>query len=353
MVTSELDAVGQPERKVELDSNDSRLLFVDGLRGVAAAMVVLYHLVGRTSAHWLTAKGYLGVSIFFVLSGFVIAMAIGDRNVTPGFLGRFAARRSLRLDPPYWLSIAIAIALMYLATRVGVKKEFPTEWDVVAHLVYLQDILGIAPISDVYWTLCLEVQFYLFLILLLWACRQRVSSLGFQFTLALLLGLSLIQNADIATFTPKGVFLPYWYGFMAGAVTYWVRAGRLPTRFLYCALAVLLIFAPFQHGDAVLVTALTASVIHIASRLGMMGTWLSGSGMQFLGKTSYSLYLFHPLIGWSAQSFALRYVNQWAALAIGIAASVVFASMAYFAIERPSIQLSHAVRMGRQSKVHP
>jgi len=52
----------------------ARLHFIDGLRGIAASMVVLYHLAGRTDATWFTQLGYLGVAIFFVISGFVIAM---------------------------------------------------------------------------------------------------------------------------------------------------------------------------------------------------------------------------------------------------------------------------------------
>ncbi len=335
---------GQFDRKSGPGATGGRLRFVDGLRGIAAMMVVLYHLVGRTSADWLASKGYLGVSVFFVLSGFVITMAIGERRITPGFLGRFAARRSLRLDPPYWISIVIAILLALVATKIGVAKEFPSTQGILAHLFYLQDILGFAAISDVYWSLCLEVQFYLFLVVLLWIGGQRVSSSGFQALVAILLVLSLAQHANLLSLTPRGVFLPYWYGFTAGAVTYWANVGRISPRYLVGTVLVLLAFVPLAHGEAVLVTVLTLLSLHVASRLGRMQVWFSGPAMQFLGRTSYSLYLFHALIGWSAQSFALRYVDQWTALAIGIGSSLMFAAAAYVAIERPAIRLSHLVR---------
>ena len=52
--------------------------------------------------------GFVGVDIFFVLSGFVIAYSVREARITPRFLGRFALRRSIRLDPPYWITIAIA-----------------------------------------------------------------------------------------------------------------------------------------------------------------------------------------------------------------------------------------------------
>lgn len=326
-------------------ASGGRFRFVDGLRGVAAMMVVLYHLAGRTSADWLVSKGYLGVYVFFVLSGYVITMAIGEREVTLGFAGRFAARRSLRLDPPYWISIAVALALMFLAAKIGVPKVFPRGTGILAHLFYVQDVLGVPPISAVYWSLCLEIQFYLFLLALLWICRQSVNSNGFKSLLAVLLVLSLAQHANLLVLTPRGVFLPYWYGFAAGAVTYWASAGRIAATYFAATLLMLLVAVPFAHGEAVLITAVTALLLHMASQLGRMEDWLSGPIMQFLGRTSYSLYLFHALIGWSAQSFALRHVNQWAALGIGISSSLIVAAVAYFAIERPAIRLSHIVRI--------
>jgi hypothetical protein len=303
----------------------SRLLFIDGLRGVAAMMVVLYHLVGRTSAHEMTARGYLGVSIFFVLSGFVITMAIGERKISLGFLGRFAVRRALRLDPPYWASIVVAIALMYLATIIGVAKEFPSIPQILAHLIYLQDILHFQAISDVYWTLCLEFQFYLFLIMILWIGRQQVTSIGFQGALVVLLLLSLAEHASIADLTPTGLFLPYWYGFSAGAITYWTITGRLSSRFLFSTLLLLIGFTPFGHDDALIVTSLTAGILYLAFQLRKMDVWLADPFTQFLGKTSYSLYLFHSLIGWSAQSLALRFMNEWIALTVGLMASIASA----------------------------
>ncbi len=86
-----------------------RFLFVDGLRGVAALAVVLFHFrgaVNETAGDWiwpvfekLFSYGYLGVDIFFVISGLVIPLSVRNAKHTPGFLLRFAVRRSIRLDP--------------------------------------------------------------------------------------------------------------------------------------------------------------------------------------------------------------------------------------------------------------
>src|SRR5262245_44222872 len=98
---------------------EGRFVFIDGLRGIAALSVVLYHFneaVIRQSARWVPHvveavlhRGFLGVEIFFVISGFVIAFSVRDGNYTPGYLFRFCLRRSIRLDPPYWATIALEL----------------------------------------------------------------------------------------------------------------------------------------------------------------------------------------------------------------------------------------------------
>jgi len=70
------------------------------LRGVAALAVVLCHLRGPLGA--VTEYGWLGVQVFFVLSGFVMSQTLARYTVTPRFVGNFILRRSVRLDPVYW-----------------------------------------------------------------------------------------------------------------------------------------------------------------------------------------------------------------------------------------------------------
>src|SRR5690349_21798798 len=85
-------------------------------RHVRALWVVLFHIsaaghIGRLEAQlprWIDRifkDGHLGGAIFFALSGFVIARSVRHATVTPSYLVRFALRRSIRLDPPYWASI--------------------------------------------------------------------------------------------------------------------------------------------------------------------------------------------------------------------------------------------------------
>jgi peptidoglycan/LPS O-acetylase OafA/YrhL len=326
-----------------------RLKFVDGLRGVAAMMVVLFHLFGRTSAAALTSRGYLGVAIFFVLSGFVITAIVGTRRVTAGFLGRFALRRMIRLDIPYWLNIALALGLMAIAVRAGIPKQPVHAWPIAAHLVYLQEFFGYTEINTVYWTLCFEVQFYLALILLLWGAQAlHVRWPQFIVVFVALIGFSLLAGMKWIA-TPAGLMLPYWWAFALGALCYWALVGRVQVRYLAaaCVLAACTIFA--VSGAFRLAALVTVGLLFVAWRWNVMDRWLSDRVSQFLGRISYSLYLCHPLIGWSAQSLALRFLNQWGALAVGIVASLVSAWLTWRFIERPSIRLSHHVQMDPDS----
>src|SRR5438270_13545893 len=106
-----------------------RLVFLDALRGVAALEVAWFHFYWMTPLRnpltmtvpapirMLWQHGALGVQVFFVLSGLVTALSISDQRISASFVGRFALRRSLRLDPPSWAALALAVVLLTAAGR--------------------------------------------------------------------------------------------------------------------------------------------------------------------------------------------------------------------------------------------
>lgn len=145
--------------------------FIQALRGIAAALVVLYHAaegghipalmaVLPAPAAALFHHGWIGVPIFFALSGFVIAYSVSGQAIGWGFFGRFILRRSVRLDPPYWVSIGLVVAIGALSAWVKAEAfDLPTPGQLLSHITYTQVLLGYPPINDVYWTLTYEVQF--------------------------------------------------------------------------------------------------------------------------------------------------------------------------------------------------
>jgi peptidoglycan/LPS O-acetylase OafA/YrhL len=164
---------------------------VNGLRALAAGLVLAYHLGQATDAARLHAvepfiaalKG--GVTIFFVISGFLLylpyARAIGSGRSLPGWR-RFAGRRSARIVPAYWLALIIVALAPWPGGGLG-----PGSW---RYFTFTQTYsrstvfggLGVA------WTLCVEVAFYALLPLLAWAMAKLVRSAGRRAAASIQLG---------------------------------------------------------------------------------------------------------------------------------------------------------------------
>lgn len=97
--------------------------FIDALRGFAALAVVIFYAgagnhIDRLPSAFLVVASYgeFGVAVFFVISGFVIAHSLRDQELTATGVGTFMLRRAIRLDPPYWIAIVLAIGFSQLAS---------------------------------------------------------------------------------------------------------------------------------------------------------------------------------------------------------------------------------------------
>ncbi len=343
-----------------------RLPFIDALRGIAAMWVLIFHIAegGQIAAlqavlpAWFNlavfTSGHFGVPIFFVLSGLVIALSIGDDRVTAAYTGRFALRRAIRLDLPYWASIAITLAFVAIKSRMlpAADIHIASPGEILAHMFYLQEFLGLREINAVYWTLCYEVQFYLMfcaLIGIAQAFRRRDAdsgSLAMVFTLAALVSIiwPLVPALHL-----RGLALPNWHGFLLGAFAYWTLKGRMPTRwFVVYALALIGVFTTTRDPfTAVCVT--TATVILLVGRADKLRTWLSGPTLQLLGRISYSVYLLHlPVVG--ASFFVLNkllprtpLLDLLAGLVV-VAVTCAAAQLFWWSVERPSTALAKRLR---------
>jgi peptidoglycan/LPS O-acetylase OafA/YrhL len=148
-----------------------RLAALDGLRLFAALAVAVFHL----SVSWrldgqspparylpdlapVAAYGFLGVELFFLISGFVIGMSSWQRS-----LGEFFVSRVSRLYPAYWVCILITVAVVTILPVTGGvpisgTPELP---DIAANMTMFHEPLGIPAVDTVYWTLFVELRFYL------------------------------------------------------------------------------------------------------------------------------------------------------------------------------------------------
>ena len=342
-------------------SGAGRYVFIDGLRGLAALLVALFHLfLGGPSASnlatitpsiaWaLLSRGYLGVPIFFVISGFVIAHSINGKSMTKYFSAQFVLRRSLRLDPPYWFTLFLVITLNVFSNSVAQDRTSPTydPLKILSNMFYIQNIFGSGDILVVAWSMCLEVQFYLVLITVVALSQKLV--LNPILICAPLYALSLVLNGRGAS-TASGVgnsawFPTLWYGFYLGAVTCWVVRKRISERVWVCHFSVLGVLVVLMRDEWGAVVLATSGLLWFAHRRHGLHSWLRQPAFQYLGGISYSLYLLHTVIGGRIENWGFRLTQENATAALAWVGAALLASLAAAHMMRAWIEIP-GIRLG-------
>lgn len=361
-----------------------RFEYIDGLRGIAAMMVAVAHLAGASENKHpgilgagvmeLADFGRYGVQIFFVLSGFVIAHSVAAGAYSFSYLGRFVARRFVRLDLPYWSIIALEVLLLWLSGLVAAQfvRDLPSIPQILANAFYLQQFLGYQHIVPVFWTLCYEVQFYLvFVTSLVLLTKLREAGLAGSTTrrigavaLALSFCWSLSIYLGLLPSPHQALFIDRWFQFGLGVITYAYYRGQcgwLPivAALTLCGVGGIVFGYDHYRTTSTLVTIGTSVAILSSLRLNWWKSLLTGPTMQFLGRISYSLYLLHSLIGWRAtvatrELLGAHYstLTAYFAFFVGVAVSIIGSWIMYVIVERPAINIARHVRLP-QRKVAP
>jgi len=278
-----------------------RLLQLDGLRAIAALSVVAFHyttrydqvLVHQQPLGWGMASGYLGVQLFFVISGFVIFMTL-EAARTPA---DFAFSRFTRLFPVYWVAV---VGTWGLTLMLPLPGNIRTPWEVLANLTMVHEKFGIRSVDGAYWSLGVELVYYLWMLAL--------ASLGWLRRVAVVLaGWCALSALDGALIQSLGQSLPYavssilllkwipWFALGMLAYCRWQRRPQGLMAWLTWSMAIgsIMIREPFLHG----LLAVGASwVVLLAARgqLPILGCRL----LVFFGVISYPLYLIHEQLGW-------------------------------------------------------
>jgi peptidoglycan/LPS O-acetylase OafA/YrhL len=160
----------------------------------------------------LTRYGYLGVELFFVISGFVIVMTARERTVRA-----FAVHRALRLYPSFWVAVVLTAAVVAV---LDPADPVPLR-DLLLNLSMVPGYVGAEMVDGVYWTLAVEIKFYVLVAVLIGTglIRQyeRVTYVWILTLAAVALGIAPGPVASLAIF-PHGAF------FAAGILLYAVRA---------------------------------------------------------------------------------------------------------------------------------
>ena len=321
----------------------SRLAIVDLLRVIAALSVMWYHFGFRTrsdlvrsTTHW----GFVGVQVFFVVSGFIIPWALArGRFDWPRDAGRFILKRTLRLDPPYLVASALSALLIWLEWRflgsVGPEPTFP--WTTtLAHLGYLNGILGLGWYNGNCWTLGIECQFYLAAVALLPLSVSTSGPIQFGFHA---LGLAASWAAVDLVTGPAAVHSPWllqWLPlFLMGIAAFQRFSGQLPTSAFLAVIAAAAIVAAATGSPA---GALAGALASLAIAFVSLPHHPS---LVAVASLTYSFYLLHEPIGSRAVSLVSRMGSgpllDIVALAAGIGSALVAAWLLFILVERPAL----------------
>jgi peptidoglycan/LPS O-acetylase OafA/YrhL len=311
---------------------------LDGLRGLAVLSVVLFHL-------GLLPNGYLGVDVFFVLSGFLITSLVLGEHARTGTvsLRRFYLRRSLRLFPALAAMVAFCVAVA-VVTRTAVADALH---DAAVSLFYVANLTTMpSGLIDHTWTLALEEQFYLLWpALLLLALRRPGSRWAFAPALAVTIAilaadLALGQAGAVHTYT-RAMGLPLGCALALGVS--WTRGMALLGRCSgLSALALLVLVAlpvpaALTTGWPVSLGAVLSVPIVVLLTTRRVPV-LESAVLRWFGLRSYSLYLWHfPLLTLTVHHVPGS-IPATARHLIGLLASLGAAELSYRWVEQPVLR---------------
>lgn len=314
-----------------------RFAELDALRGFAALAVVIYHYLGHAARYFHDIPtfpiGRYGVQLFFCVSGFVIFWTL-QRSTS---VADFAFSRFTRLYPAYWAALALCLIVSFV---IRGEPLWVTGYAVNATM--LQTFVGVPDVDIVFWTLAIELTFYIGMAGVYCAKQLdrmpwiALGCLAFSGVAIFLDAPDSIDHFFVARpafLTDAASSIPY---FMSGTMFFLIsRDGwkRGYVAVIGCALVV----AGLRGWQELAVAAFVFSVFAaaIAGRLRLLVNPVT----TWLGAISYTLYLTHRNLGYEVL-FALNHKGwpSWVSVLLTLATALAIASAITYFIERPSME---------------
>lgn len=295
-----------------------RYKLLDVFRGIAILWIVCFHILANVSKQYgvvlsyIINHGYLGVNIFFVISGYGIATSIfGRKHQVPS---RFLLRRLKRIYLPYWWYLLFAVFILpFFSSIVAMIETNIFNINIISYdlVEWLQIItlakvfssenwalnLAFLPLNGALWYIAIIVQIYIFLSICLYSDKYISNLLFIMFALSLL---SIIPS--VKSIIPHGLFVPYFVYFYGGIIIYIILHNKpiCLNNFLkifIVALSILIVLYCFYSNSKFLQISFTMFICSIFLVLHKYDNILCGLFLSkifiFIGIFSYSLYLLH------------------------------------------------------------
>ncbi|MYL56330.1 acyltransferase family protein [Virgibacillus halodenitrificans] len=319
--------------------DSKRFYELDALRGIAALIVVLFHystkyneLYGHSKTEYITTFewGHYGVQLFFIISGFVIYMTVLKVSSVKDFI----FKRAIRLYPAYVFAVILTfvISSIYILERMKVSV-----FEAIVNLTMLQGFIPNMPTVDgVYWSLRVELTFYIIMAVLLMFKLERRTML---FSIVWLLTSCFIQIAyhlnDSHLFLLLESFSisKYSHLFIIGIMFFLLKEKNRLSCHLVILSCIIYDFI-FQGIESGLFTTCCVMIFYliVSGKL----KFLNNKPLVFLGSISYALYLVHQNIGYVIINFmeSIGLENEFF-IVIPITISILLAWILTKFVEKP------------------
>ena len=356
-------------------NDSSRYKHIDSLRGLAVLLVVWLHVsevyINLSSSvknngtllydfAWYINFGRIGVVIFFAISGFVLLKSIRGNRING--IKEFLIKRFFRLYPAFWLSVFMGAYVMQL---FGHNMSFEK---IIANMTMLPQMFNQEMVLGLYWTLEVELIFYFVgLILFLLKSSQKpinlfLISIFFLFVFVISKIMFVINTEHIGlAIIPLNLSIMFW-----GALgrSYYDNSNlninlfnkNISIKLLFITLSIIILIIPLLHFFKGIISDDFKNIqIGISYIIGILVFLLLSTKFKiynkflvWIGTISYSIYLFHPIVFYSLFWWLKNYaplsfteMHLVVYLIINFMLSIVFGSIIYYLIEKPSIRYSH------------
>lgn len=312
----------------------NRLEDLDALRGMAVISVVLFHyffrynqIYGHQDINTAWAEyGYLGVQLFFIISGFVIfysIQAVQDKK-------NFWYARLSRLYPAFLFSVCLTFIMVSILTLPGREVKLA---EAFGNILLIHEYFSIKHVDKVYWSLTLEMTFYFWVAFRIGKNQQKNQQLVLAVSI-LMLVISLIQP-EVSRKVEKLFLLEYANLFLAGICFYYLKFKQMTfVTWLALGLSYVTVYCIYSLEEFFIITTFYLVLLLFSyNRTG----WIKLKPLTYLGSISYALYLIHQNIGYAIiRTLKLENWSSFEAILVALLVVVILSHMITSVIEKPA-----------------